>query len=197
MRIIGLTGGIASGKSTVSGQLREEFGAEILDADAVAYALSEPEQPMWNAFVSRYGKTRALRSDGNLDREAIAGIVFRDEAERNWMDGTMHPMIRTEMLSQLSACKAAGKSVVVLDVPLLYEVGWESLAGEVWVVYIDKETQLRRLMARNGITEDMARDRIASQMSMEDKKCRADVVIDNRGTLDETRLQVRKAFAGQ
>ncbi len=194
MRIIGLTGGIASGKSTVSRLLREAHGAVILDADAAAYEVAEPEAPLWRAYVERYGRERVLRPDGTLDREAVADIVFRDASERTWMDETAHPMIKRALLARLEECRAAGEKTVVLDVPLLYEAGWENIADEVWVVYLDRETQLRRLMERNGLSEDAARARMASQMSLEEKKRRADVVIDNGGTREETAAQVKAAF---
>ena len=197
MRIIGLTGGIASGKSTVSDLLQKTYGAAILDADAAAYEIAEPEAPLWRAFVNRYGKERVLCPDGTLDREAVAEIVFRDAAEKAWMDGTAHPLIQRALLARMEACRAAGKETVVLDVPLLYEAGWENIAGEVWVVYVDEATQLRRLMKRNGLSADAARARIASQMPLEEKKRRADVLINNGGTREETAAQVKAAFEGK
>ena len=194
MRVIGLTGGIACGKSTVSHQLSEEYGAMILDADVVAYQLAEPGNMLWSAFIGRYGKERVSRCDGTLNRSAVAEIVFQNPEEKRWMDTTAHPMIRQRLLDELDYCKAQGKQVVVLDVPLLFEVGWETLPTEVWVVYVKAEIQLRRLMERNGISEEMARARIAAQMSLEEKKKRADVVIDNSGSREETMMQVREAF---
>lgn len=193
MKVIGLTGGIASGKSTVSGLLREQYGAVVLDADEVAREIAEPFEPLWKAFVSRYGKEHVLCKDGTLDREAIAEIVFHDSAERNWMDDAAHPLIKQRMLDRLAKCKKAGKKLVVLDVPLLYEAGWEKIPDEIWVVYVDPKTQLQRLMHRNKLSETLARERIASQMSMEEKRCRADVVIDNNGTQEETAAQVQAA----
>ena len=193
MKVIGLTGGIASGKSTVSGLLREQYGAVVLDADEVAREIAEPGEPLWDAFVSRYSKERVLCKDGTLNREAIAEIVFHDSAERIWMDNTAHPLIKQRMLDCLAECRTAGEKIVVLDVPLLYEAGWEKIPDEVWVVYVDKKTQLQRLMHRNKLSETLAQERIASQMSMEEKKSRADVVIDNNGTREETVAQVQEA----
>lgn len=168
-----------------------------MDADAAAYEIAEPEAPLWRAFVERYGKARVLRPDGALDRAAVADIVFRDAAEKAWMDGTAHPLIKQALLERLDACRSAGKETVVLDVPLLYEAGWDKLVGEVWVVYVDGETQLRRLIKRNALSEEAARARIASQMPMDEKKRRADVVIDNGGTREATAAQVRAAFERQ
>ncbi len=194
MRVIGLTGGIACGKSTVSSQLHKEFGAVILDADLIAYNLSEPGNKMWKLYISRYGKERVLNADGTLNRAAIAEIVFQDNAEKQWMDDTMHPLIQNELLTVLSECKKKGQEIVVLDVPLLFEAGWETLPDEVWVVYVAPDIQIKRLMDRNAVTKDVAQYRIAAQMSLDEKKRRADVVIDNSGTYEETMLQVRKAF---
>ena len=110
------------------------------------------------------------------------------------MDGVAHPLIKRRMLERLDECKAAGKKLVVLDVPLLYEAGWEKIPDEVWVVYVGPKTQMKRLMHRNGLSADLARERIASQMPMEEKRLRADVVIDNNGTREETVAQVKAAF---
>jgi len=195
VRVIGLTGGIACGKSTVSQQLHEEFGAVILDADVIAYQLAEPGNLLWSAFISRYGKERICQCDGTLNRPAIAEIVFKNQEEKRWMDAMAHPLIRQKLLEELANCQSIGHKVVVLDVPLLFEVGWESLPNEVWVVYVEPEIQLRRLMERNNISEEMARNRIAAQMSLEEKKKRADVIIDNSGSREETMMQVREAFA--
>ena len=197
MKVIGLTGGIASGKSTVSGLLREQYGAAVLDADEVAREIAEPGEPLWEAFVSRYGKERVLCKNGSLDREAIAEIVFHDASERSWMDEAAHPLIKQRMLDRLADCKTAGETLVVLDVPLLYEAGWEKIPDEVWVVYVDRETQLQRLMHRNQLSEKLAQERILSQMPMEEKKLRADVVIDNSGTREETVAQVQAIFLRQ
>lgn len=195
MRVIGLTGGIASGKSTVSNQLRDEFSAVLLDADVAAREITEPGAPLWTAFVERYGKERVLRLDGTLDRAVIAEIVFRDKAEKAWMDSVAHPLIKRRFLDRLAACKAMGEKLVVLDVPLLFEAGWAMIPDEVWVVFVDEKTQLQRLMQRNALSEELAKDRIASQMPMKEKVRRADVVIDNSGTREETAMQVRTALA--
>ena len=193
MKVIGLTGGIASGKSSVSSLLREKYGAVVLDADEVAHEIAKPGEPLWEAFVSRYGQERVLCADGTLDREAIAEIVFHDSTERNWMDDAAHPLIKQRILDRLAECKAEDEKLVVLDVPLLYEAGWEKIPDEIWVVYVDPKTQLQRLMHRNKLSENLAWERIASQMSMDEKRRRADVVIDNTGTKEETAAQVQEA----
>ena len=194
VRVIGLTGGIACGKSTVSQQLKEDYGVPILDADVIAYRLAEPGNLLWTAFISRYGRAHICNPDETLDRAAIAEIVFRNQTEKQWMDDMAHPLIHKKLLEELTNCKAAGCQTVVLDVPLLFEVGWETIPSEVWVVYVNAEIQLRRLMQRNDISEEMARKRIIAQMPLEEKKKRADIVIDNSGSREETAIQVKEAF---
>lgn len=178
----------------MSKQLREEYGAAVLDADAIAHALAEPGNLLWDAFVDRYGKARVLRPDGTLDRAAIADILFRDRAEKRWVDDTAHPLVYQKLLDGLAACTADGRAVAVLDVPLLFEAGWETLPDETWVVCADEGTQLRRLMGRDKISEGRARERMAAQMPLDEKKRLADVVIDNSGTREATKAQVRQAF---
>lgn len=194
MRIIGLTGGIASGKSTVSHRLHDRYGAVILDADEAAYRIAEPEAPLWRLFVERYGKKKALNEDGTLNRAAIGAIIFAKPEERAWLDAASHPLVKEELSKKLKECKKNGVETVVLDVPLLYEVGWDDMADSVWVVYVSLETQLKRLIARNDLTEQLARDRIASQMPLAEKKEKADVVIDNDGDLELTNAQIDEAW---
>ncbi len=195
MVIIGLTGGIACGKSTVSDWLRTRYGARILDTDAMAWRLAMPGRALWQLYVDRYGRERVLNDDGTLNRRAIGAIVFADAREKAWMDAATHPLIREETLRRLADCRAQKAPAAVLDVPLLFEAGWESMADETWVVYARPEVQLARLMARNGFSEAEARARIASQMAPEERNRRADVVIDNSGTVAETRAQVDDAWA--
>ena len=192
MKILGLTGGIASGKSTVSRHLLG-LGAAIIDTDRIAYELAMPHRPLWEAYLEHFG-TGVLLPDNTLDRKAIGQRVFRDAMERRWVDDTAHPMIRKTVENQLETCKESGTSVAVLDVPLLFEVGWDSLAESVWVVYVPPAIQLSRLMLRDECDEISARHRIHSQLDMEEKRRRADVVIDNSGTWKETEKQVNDAW---
>ena len=192
MKILGLTGGIASGKSTVSRHLLG-LGAAIIDTDRIAYELAMPHRPLWEAYLEHFG-TGVLLPDNTLDRKAIGQRVFRDAMERRWVDDTAHPMIRKTVENQLETCKESGTSVAVLDVPLLFEVGWDSLAESVWVVYVPPAIQLSRLMLRDECDEISARNRIHSQLDMEEKRRRADVVIDNSGTWKETEKQVNDAW---
>lgn len=177
MRIIGLTGGIACGKSTVSAHLRQK-GAYIIDGDAVAKKLSEPYRPIWKAYVEHFGK-QILNGDNTLNRRLIGQIVFSDEQEKVWMNSTMHPLIKEEILLELNQCKQNKIEVVILDIPLLYEAGWDKLADEVWVVQISRQLQIKRIQERDNLTEQEAINRIEAQMLVEEKAKLADVVIDS------------------
>lgn len=186
MKIIGLTGGIACGKSTVSKALRA-LGAAIIDADALAHELSQPNAPIFNAYVERFGR-EIVTAGGTLDRATIAARVFSDPAVRAEVDAVTHPLIRTAAEERLCAARAAEKRAAVLDVPLLFEAGWDTLADEVWVVALPAEEQIARLLARDKtMSEGEARARISAQMPLAEKCARADIVIDNSGTVEETR----------
>lgn len=193
MVVIGLTGGIASGKSTVSSYLQER-GIPLLDADAVAYELSVPEGPVWHLFVEHFGH-QILAADGTLRRDAVAQRVFGNAKEKSWLDAGTHPLIQEVLQARIERYREAGAALVVLDIPLLFETGWDQLVDAVWVVYVDAATQLQRLRQRDAYDEETARRRIAAQMSLEEKKQRADVIIDNNGLPEEARLQVDAALA--
>ena len=193
MKIIGLTGGIACGKSTVSAELRA-LGAAIIDADALAHELSQPHQPIYNAYVERFGR-EIVTADGTLDRAAIARRVFADPAVRAEVEVIAHPIIRRAAEERLRAAREENKRAAVLDVPLLFEAGWDALADETWVVALPREEQLARLLARNkAMDAGEARARIAAQMPLAEKCARADVVIDNSGTVEEIREYIGKLW---
>ena len=193
MKIIGLTGGIACGKSTVSAELRA-LGAAIIDADALAHELSQPHQPIYNAYVERFGR-EIVTVDGTLDRAAIARRVFADPAVRAEVEAIAHPIIRSAAEARLRAARDENKRAAVLDVPLLFEAGWDALADETWVVALPREEQLARLLARDKAMDvGEARARIAAQMPFAEKCARADVVIDNSGTVEEIREYIGKLW---
>lgn len=193
MKIIGLTGGIACGKSTVSTEMRA-LGAAIIDADALAHELSQPHQPIYNAYVERFG-SEIVAADGTLDRAAIARRVFADPAVRAEVEAIAHPIIRRAAEERLRAARDENKRAAVLDVPLLFEAGWDALAHETWVVALPREEQLARLLARDkAMDAGEARARIAAQMPLAEKCARADVVIDNSGTVEEIREYIGKLW---
>lgn len=183
MHVIGLTGGIACGKSAVTSALREA-GACVLDADRLAHELAAPGGMLFQAYVDHFGKG-ILKNDGTMDRRAIGELVFKNPNELDWIDRTSHPILLDEIKRRLNDCEKRGHRVVILDVPLLFEAGWDVLCDETWVVSVPMEIQLDRLMKRDALTAEQARARIASQMSLEEKRSRGDVVLDNSGSVEK------------
>ena len=192
MKIIGLTGGIACGKSTVSAYLTHN-GAFLIAGDAIARQLSEPKKSIWQAYVNHFGD-KVLNADNTLNRRLIGQIVFTDEKEKTWMNTTMHPLIRDEIVKQIDECRQNGIEVVILDIPLLYEANWDKFADEVWVVKISRQLQIERIQNRDGLTKEEAISRIDAQMSLEEKAKRADVVIDSSNAPEVTLQLVEKIW---
>jgi dephospho-CoA kinase len=190
MRVIGLTGGIASGKTSAAAYL-EKLGAAVLDADLLAREVVEPGEPALGEIVANFGAS-VLQRDGSLNRAALGELVFRDPTARRILEGITHPAIRARAEQKLAQLRDAGERIVFYVSPLLIETGGAARVDEIWVVYLDRESQLARLMARDGLGREAALQRIASQMPMEQKKLLGRVVIDNRGTREEleARLQL-------
>ncbi|WCK55523.1 dephospho-CoA kinase [Aneurinibacillus sp. Ricciae_BoGa-3] len=186
--IIGLTGGIACGKSTVS-RLLAEREARIIDADIIAREVVRPGEPAWSLIVDRFGQNILLENQ-QLDRIKLGSIVFSDEAARLDLNAIIHPAVRKRMKELTEAAEQEGVPLIVLDIPLLFESKLEYMVEKVVVVHCTPEQQLERLMERNGFSREEALRRIASQMPVEEKKSRADYCIDNSGTLFDTELQV-------
>ncbi|BDG61015.1 dephospho-CoA kinase [Caldinitratiruptor microaerophilus] len=189
---IGLTGGIASGKSTVVAILRE-LGAAVVDADRIVHAVEARGGEAYGPIVAAFGPG-VVGPDGELDRAALARRVFSDPEARRRLEAIVHPIVRRRMAEEVEAAARAGARAVVLDIPLLFETGYQAHVDQVWVVYVDPPTQLRRLVARDGLDEAEARRRIDAQMPLEEKRRLADVVIDNRGDPAATRAQVEAAW---
>ena len=183
---IGLTGGIGSGKSTVAALLVER-GAELLDADAIVRELQEPGTPVFSAMVARWGDD-IVAADGGLDRQTVADRVFGDADELAALNAIVHPAVADEMTRRREALDGTNVTLI-LDIPLLVESGHEGLGGII-VVDVDPEVAVQRLVAYRGFTEDDARVRIARQASREDRRAKADMVVDNSGSLDELEAQV-------
>lgn len=180
---IGLTGGIASGKSTVSAWLAKQ-GAPIIDADIIARQVVEKGQPCLKQLVEAFGQT-ILLADGRLNRPLVGQLVFTDKAKRQKLNQIMHKAIKEKMAEQAAIYEKTGQTAAIYDVPLLVETGWYQWMDEVWVVAVSPKTQLKRLMLRNQYTEVEAKERIASQMPLADKIKVADKVIANDGTEDD------------
>ncbi|HLN61191.1 MAG TPA: dephospho-CoA kinase [Symbiobacteriaceae bacterium] len=192
MLVIGLTGGIASGKSTVSRMLRE-LGAPVVDADALVHELQAPGAPVTLAIGREFGP-EVLRPDGALDRAALGKIVFADPERRKALEAIVHPAVRGRMWAEVERYRVEGRPATVLDVPLLIEGGIYRTVDRVWLVYVDRATQKARLMARDGLRPEQADLRIAAQLSLDEKRAYADLVFDNQGTEAATRQQVMRAW---
>jgi dephospho-CoA kinase len=188
--IIGLTGGIACGKSTVAAMLAER-GAFVVDADLIAREVVMPGEPALAEVAAVFGQA-VIRDDGTLDRRKLGGIVFADPDKRKRLEAILHPAIRERMWARIRQVKADEPGrIVAADIPLLYETGQEGLYDGVLVVYVPRELQIERLLARNPeLSEAQARERIDAQMDIERKKELADWVIDNSGSLESTERQV-------
>ena len=189
---IGLTGGIASGKSTVGAMLRQ-MGAVVIDTDWIAHEVTAPGSGAVMEMSRRYGSD-IVKEDGSLRRDAVGKIVFSDPVEKKWLEALLHPLIRAEAEKQAQAAFEAGQRVVVLDVPLLCESGWNGKVDEIWTVYTPQAIQEVRLQRRDGYTDSEIADRLASQWPIDEKAKRADVVIDNTGLPESTRRQVEVAW---
>lgn len=190
MLLIGLTGGIGSGKSSVSARLAER-GAVVIDADAITRDLQRPGTPVLHAMVERFGGG-ILAPDGSLDRQAVADIVFADQEALADLGRIVHPAVGAEIARRLEE-EAATDHVVVLDVPLLVESGRDDMAALV-VVDVDPELAIQRLVQQRGMREDDARARMARQASRADRLARADLVIDNSGTLEDLDREISRAW---
>ena len=189
---IGLTGGIASGKSSVS-RLLAEWGVPVIDADAIARRIVTPCQPAWQQIVSVFGE-QILQPDGTSNRRLLGDIIFDDTEKRRKLEEITHPAIWDQITVEVKQAEAAGHRVVVLDIPLLLETDWHDRVDEIWVVYADRQTQLQRLTLRDQLTQQQAESRINSQLSLEEKKQHADIVIDNSGSFDSMRNQVERLW---
>jgi len=192
MLIVGLTGGIASGKSTVSNILRQE-GVPVICADELARAVVAVGSPALNEIRSLLGD-QVLDATGNLDRPKVARIVFNNSEKRRALEQIIHPRVAEEQERRLKALQDAGHQLVVLDVPLLFETGWERYVALVIVVYVPRQIQEQRLMLRDGLHLEEARARLAAQMDIEEKRARADYIIDNSGSRDATQVQVMQVL---
>ena len=191
MRVLGLTGGIGSGKSMVASMFAQ-LGADVIDADQLARAVVEPGQPALGEIATAFGRD-ILLPDGRLDRSKLARIIFADPVARGKLNAITHPRIRERMDAAIAA-RASRPGVLIADIPLLYENDRASTVEMVIVVWVDPETELRRLHERDGLTEEEARQRIAAQMPLDEKRARADVVIDNSGSREDTRRQVEVIY---
>lgn len=195
VRVIGLTGGIATGKTAISNYLADTYKFPILDADIYAREAVQPDSPILNSIKERYGAS-ILLSDGNLNRSELGNIIFCNPTERQWLEQQIHPYVRHRLVDATQSYIARSHLVstntltVVLVVPLLFEAKMTDLCTEIWVVYCSPSVQLERLMHRDGLSCDRANARIHTQLPLDQKCQKADVVLDNSSTLQSLLLQV-------
>lgn len=188
MKIIGLTGSIATGKSTVSAYL-QSLGEVVIDCDLIARDCVAPHSEGLRQIVATFGSD-ILLSDGALDRHALGHVIFDNHEKRAQLDAILHPLILEEVDRQVSFWRKKGVDRLFIDMPLLYEIGYEANVDEVWLVYVPQSVQLERLILRNNITKEEAEQRVYSQLSIEDKKRRANVIVDNSFSKENTYRQV-------
>ncbi|MEC3757306.1 dephospho-CoA kinase [Bacillus halotolerans] len=191
--VIGLTGGIASGKSTVANMLIDK-GITVIDADIIAKQAVEKGMPAYRQIIDEFGED-ILLENGDIDRRKLGALVFTNEQKRLALNSIVHPAVREEMLKRRDESIANQETFVVLDIPLLFESKLESLVDKIIVVSVTKELQLERLTKRNQLTEEEALSRIRSQIPLEEKVSRADNVIDNSGPLEETKQQLEEILS--
>jgi dephospho-CoA kinase len=192
VKLVGLTGGIASGKSTVASILRR-LGAAIVNADELAREVVEPEQDAWKEIIETFGHD-ILRADKTLDRKKLRTLVFDRPEARKKLEAIIHPRVRALAERRINALKAAGSPVIVYEVPLLFEGQIHLWLRPVILVACDVRTQKKRLLERDQLTESEAEKHIASQMSLEEKRKLADYVIENNGSLADLEQQVRSVL---
>ena len=192
MKLLGLTGGIGTGKSTVT-QMFRELGARIIDADEIAREVVKSGRPAYKEIIRRFGK-EILLPDGQIDREKLGSAVFSDEEKRQSLNNITHPRVLEEMQRQIRGYMDEGVMVTLCDIPLLFESGARNWLKPVILVYADPATQLARLIKRDRCSRERALARISSQMSIDEKKKLADIVIDNSDSEDATRAQVESVW---
>lgn len=188
-KIIGITGGIASGKSTVSSYLRE-LGQIVIDADEVVHDLQKKGGALYQVLVGWFG-TEILQADGELNRKKLAALLFGSNERLAKSADLQNSIIRKELEKRRDRA-LQDNELVFLDIPLLYELGYEDWCNQVWLIYVDKETQIQRLMARNQLTKEEAQLRISRQMPLEEKRALADLVLENTGDLETLKSQIKQ-----
>jgi dephospho-CoA kinase len=190
--VIGLTGGIASGKSAVSARLAEK-GALVIDADKVGHEAYAPDSDCYRDVIAAFGKD-IVAVDGQIDRKALGAKVFGAPEQRKRLEGIVWPWMRRTMEQRLAALRSDGVWVVVLEAAVLLEAEWTPLVDQVWVVIASRVIARERVVQRNGLTPEQADQRIAAQLTNDERSAAADVIIENDGTLDELRERVDAAW---
>ena len=192
-KIIGITGGIASGKSTVTNFLRQQ-GFQVVDADAVVHQLQKPGGRLYQVLVQHFGQEIILEN-GELNRPLLASLIFSNPEEREWSKQTQGEIIREELVA-LRDQLAQTEAIFFMDIPLLFEQDYASWFDETWLVYVDRDVQVERFMKRDQLSKDLAESRLSAQWSLEEKKKLASHILDNNGSRDQLVSQVVKLLEG-
>lgn len=192
MRIVGLTGGIASGKSTVS-KLFKAHGIPIVDADVIARDVLKKGTGGWKKVLEAFGDD-ILQPNGEVDRPKLGRIVFSDPDKRQLLNRLLAPYISSGILQEIVKLWLKGYKVIILDVPLLFEAKMDKWTKPIIVVWVDREKQLERLLARDRITDEEANNKINAQMPLDSKRSKADIVIDNTGSLEDLNVQFQNVL---
>ena len=192
-KIIGITGGIASGKTTVTNFLRQK-GFEVVDADALVHQLQKPDGRLYQILVEHFGE-KVLLEDGELNRPLLASLIFSNSEEREWSKETQGQIIREE-LGSLRDKFSETEELFFMDIPLLFEQDYASWFDETWLVYVRRDTQLDRLMNRDQLSKESAETRLASQWPLEEKKKFATYILDNNGSREQLLNQVVTLLEG-
>jgi phosphopantetheine adenylyltransferase/dephospho-CoA kinase len=192
LHVIGLTGGIASGKSTVTAFFRDR-AIPVIDADLLGHRTYEPGTDTFRAVVAAFGQD-IVAGDGTIDRKVLGGKVFGRPEELKRLTDVVWPGIRRLASAELAELEAAGNHLVVLEAAVLFEANWEDLVDEIWVVVVAPDLAVERLATRNGLDEAAARARLASQLANEERTARADVVIENNGSLEQLEGRLKQAW---
>ncbi|MCG6135430.1 MAG: dephospho-CoA kinase [Nostoc sp. LLA-1] len=192
-RIIGLTGGIATGKTTVANYIASTYNIPILDADIYARDAVAVGSPILSAIAQRYGQ-EILSPDGSLNRQQLGEIIFDNQNERNWLESLIHPYVSHRLLKAIAESLSP---ILVLVIPLLFEAQMTHLVTEIWVVYCSDSQQLQRLIQRNHLSEEQAQTRINSQLPLAEKVAKADVLLDNSSTPEKLLQQIDIAFTSK
>ena len=192
MIVIGLTGGIGTGKSEVA-RIFQELGAVIINADQIGHQAYTPHSEIWQEVVKAFGED-ILQPSGEIDRKKLGSIVFANPDQLTRLNQIMHPRMARMVAQQVQELREQGPDVVVVEAALLFEAGWDSLVGEVWSTESPEDLVIERLQTRSGLSQEEAKKRIDSQMSAEERKSRAQVVVDNSGDLIELERVVRSIW---
>ncbi|WP_163581592.1 dephospho-CoA kinase [Gracilibacillus saliphilus] len=187
--IIGLTGNIATGKSTISNMIQEKYLIPVIDADIVSREVVEPGEQALEKIAVTFGE-EILLEDGTLNRKLLGSIIFQDQSKREQLNAIVHPAVRKRMISKKEELLQQGYQSIVMDIPLLFENNLTYLVEKTIVVYTTEDVQLQRLIERNDLTVKEARNRMNSQMNIEEKRELADAVIDNSGSIEESEIQL-------